>query len=153
RVIDLYGSTETMLLGTSCAEGTLHLEPTLVYCEVIDAETRRPVAEGMEGRLVVTTIGVDGSPLIRLDTGDVVRRLPPCRCGDARPAILVLGRDGEAVTLGGRHFHAHAVLDAAAAAADALDSTIFFVVVLPDRLLVRIEAAPNRPAGDPAAAL
>jgi len=26
RVIELFGSTETMLLGTSCAEGTLHLE-------------------------------------------------------------------------------------------------------------------------------
>jgi phenylacetate-CoA ligase len=153
RVIELYGSTETMLLGTSCAQGTLHLEPTLAYGEILDPATGQLVPEGADGLLVVTTVGVEGSPLVRLDTGDVVRRLPACACGDARPAILVLGRAGEAVTLGGRHFHTHALLDAAAAAADALDSGVFFVVVLPDRLVVRIEAAPGRAAADPVAAL
>src|SRR5213594_1481373 len=35
RVIELYGSTETMLLGTSCTAGALHLETTLAHCEVI----------------------------------------------------------------------------------------------------------------------
>jgi phenylacetate-CoA ligase len=152
RVIEVYGSTETMLLGTSCAEGTLHLEPTLVYCEILDPATREPVAAGDEGLLVVTTIGIEGSPLVRLDTGDLVRRLPACRCGDPRPAIVVLGRAAEAVTLGGRRLHTHALLDAAASAADALDSAVFFVVVLPDRLVVRIEVEPGR-QGDPMPAL
>ena len=153
RVIELYGSTETMLLGTSCAQGTLHLEPALAFGEILEPSTEQPVAEGGEGLLVVTTIGVEGSPLVRYDTGDVVRRLPPCPCGDPRPAILVLGRADEAVTLGNRRFHAHALLDAAAAAADALDSGVFFVVVLPDRLRVRIEAAPGQTADEPVAAL
>src|SRR5262249_19951496 len=115
RVIELYGSTETMLLGTSCAQGTLHLEAALAFGEILEPSTGQPVAEGGEGLLVVTTIGVEGSPLVRYDTGDVVRRLPPCPCGDPRPAILVLGRADEAVTLGNRRFHAHALLDAAAA--------------------------------------
>src|SRR5439155_44472 len=35
RVIELYGSTETMLLGTSCPAGTLHPETGLAYCEVL----------------------------------------------------------------------------------------------------------------------
>jgi phenylacetate-CoA ligase len=153
RVIELYGSTETMLLGTSCPAGTLHLEPTLAYAEILDPATGEPVSEGGEGALVVTTLGVEGSPLIRLDTGDVVRRLPPCSCGDERPAILVLGRTGEVVTFGPRRLHPHVLLDAAAAAADAVDSSVFFVVVLPDRLLVRIETEPARAAGDPSAAL
>jgi phenylacetate-coenzyme A ligase PaaK-like adenylate-forming protein len=153
RVIELYGSTETMLLGTSCPAGTLHLEPALVYAEILDPATGEPAAEGGEGALVVTTLGVEGSPLIRLDTGDVVRRLPPCPCGDTRPAILVLGRTGEVVTLGARRLHTHALLDAAAAAADTLDSGVFFVVVLPDRLLVRIEAAPQHAGEDPLAVL
>ncbi len=42
EVIELYGSTETMLLGTSCPAGTLHLETSLAYCEVLDA-TGSPV--------------------------------------------------------------------------------------------------------------
>jgi hypothetical protein len=110
------------------------------------------VAEGGEGLLVVTTLGIEGSPLVRLDTGDVVRRLPACRCGDPRPAILVLGRATEVVTLAGRKFHAQALLDAAATAADVLDSAVFFVVVLRDRLLVRVEVQ-GPASGEPLAAL
>ena len=41
RVIELYGSTETMLLGTACPERTLHLETDLVYCEILRLGQRR----------------------------------------------------------------------------------------------------------------
>jgi phenylacetate-coenzyme A ligase PaaK-like adenylate-forming protein len=140
RVIELYGSTETMLLGTSCAEGTLHLETGLAHCEVLDGARREPVAPGGEGVLVVTTLGIEGSPLVRFDTGDAVRLLPPCACGDPRPGVIVLGRDEGAVEVAGARLHAFDLIDAAAAAADALGSTVFFVVILPDRILVRIEA-------------
>src|SRR5262245_32169270 len=85
RVIELYGSTEPMRLGTSCAAGTLHAETSLAHCEVLELERDAPVAPGATGRLVITTIGVDGSPLVRFETGDVVRLLPPCACGDGRP--------------------------------------------------------------------
>lgn len=145
RVIELYGSTETMLLGTGCAAGNLHLETDLVHCELLDAG--QPVAPGEEGNLVVTTLVLEGSPLVRFDTGDRVRRRPPCPCGDPRPAIVVLGRAGDAVQLGGRRLHSHEILDATAAAADALDSSVFFAVVLPDRLLVRIEASDGAAQG------
>ena len=151
RVVELYGSTETMLLGTSCAADTLHLETALAHCEVLDLATGEPVGAGGEGRLVVTTIGLEGSPLVRLDTEDVVRHAPPCACGDLRPGIVVLGRAADAVEIAGRRFFPYELLDAAAAAADALDSAGFFVVLLPDRLLVRIEA--ERAHGDPLRAL
>jgi phenylacetate-CoA ligase len=139
RVIELYGSTETMLLGTSCASGTLHLEPALALCEILRLERDVPADPGETGRLVVTTLGVEGSPLVRLDTGDVVRPTPPCACGNRRPGLVVLGRAADAVDLGGRRLYPYEILDAAAAAADALESVVFFVVVLPDRLLVRVE--------------
>jgi phenylacetate-CoA ligase len=139
RVIELYGSTETMLLGTSCAHDTLHLEPELVYCEVLHPAGDAPVQPGGVGRLVVTTLGIDGSPLVRLDTGDLVRVLPPCPCGDDRPGIVVLGRAADAVEMAGRTLYPYDLIDAAAAAADAVDSSVFFVVLLPDRVLVRIE--------------
>jgi phenylacetate-CoA ligase len=139
RVIELYGSTETMLLGTSCAGGSLHLETALAHCELLDARGE-PVPAGGEGRLVVTTLGLEGSPLVRLDTGDVLRRGPePCACGSPRPVVTVLGRASETVDLAGRRLHTFDLIDAAAAAADALDSHVFFVVVLADRVLVRVE--------------
>ncbi|HWP66742.1 MAG TPA: AMP-binding protein [Candidatus Limnocylindria bacterium] len=150
RVIELYGSTETMLLGTSCAEGTLHLEPELAYCEILAEASTERAASGAVGRLVVTTLAVEGSPLVRLDTGDLVRSLGACACGDARPAIVVLGRAADAVELGGRRLFPAELVDAAAAAADAVDSSVFFVVVLSDRVLVRIERQAS--GGDPAAA-
>jgi len=133
RVIELYGSTETMLLGTSCVRGTLHLETDLAYCELL------PVGPGPEARLVVTTLGLEGSPLVRFDTGDIVRGSPPCGCGDPRPGVIVLGREADAIDLAGRRLFPYEVIDAGSAAADALDSAVFFIVVLDDRLLVRVE--------------
>ena len=141
RVIELYGSTETMLLGTSCARGTLHLETDLAYCELL------PAGPGDEARLVVTTLGLEGSPLVRFDTGDIVRGGPPCACGDPRPGLVVLGREADAIDLAGRRLFPYDVIDAGSAAADALESVVFFVVVLDDRLLVRVEAGRGR--GDP----
>src|SRR5207249_2164120 len=146
RVIELYGSTETMLLGTSCPAGTLHPETALAHCEV------RPPDGAAEGRLVVTTVGVEGSPLVRFDTGDVVRVTTACACGDPRPGLVVLGRAPDAVEIAGRRLYPYDLIDAGAAAADALDSSVFFIVILPDRVLVRVEARTDGP-GDPAAAL
>jgi phenylacetate-CoA ligase len=151
RVIELYGSTETMLLGTSCVRGTLHLETVLVHCELLALDADAPAAAAGEARLVVTTLGIEGSPLVRYDTGDLVQAVPPCPCGDPRPGVVVLGRAIEVADVGGRRLHATRLVDAAAAAADALDGSVFFVVVLPDRILVRIEAGPAG-GGDPVAA-
>jgi phenylacetate-coenzyme A ligase PaaK-like adenylate-forming protein len=144
RVIELYGSTETMLLGTSCRERTLHLETDLAHCELLQLDSDETAVAGEEARLVVTTLGIEGSPLVRLDTGDIVRPLPACSCGDPRPGIVVLGRQSDVVELAGRRLYPYEIIEAAAAAADALDSSVFFTVVLPDRLLVRIEASHGR---------
>jgi hypothetical protein len=76
-----------------------------------------------------------------------VRRLPPCECGDPRPAIVVLGRENDVVELQGRRLHSYDLVEAGAAAADALDSSVFFMVVLQDRLVIRIES--ERGSGDP----
>jgi phenylacetate-CoA ligase len=147
RVIELYGSTETMLLGTSCAHGTLHLEEGLAHCEILEEASDRPAPAGADGRLVVTTIAVEGSPLVRFDTGDLVRPAPPCPCGDPRLGVVVLGRGADTAEIAGRRVHPFELVDAGAAAAGALDSDIFFIVLFPDRVLVRIEARSG--SGDP----
>jgi phenylacetate-CoA ligase len=114
---------------------------------VLHPDSDEEIAVGEEGRLIVTTLGIEGSPLVRLDTGDRVRRLPPCECGDPRPAIVVLGRENAVVELQGRRLHSYDLVEAGAAAADALDSSVFFMVVLQDRLVIRIES--ERGSGDP----
>ena len=59
----------------------------------------------------------------------------------------MLGREADAIDLAGRRLFPYDVIDAGSAAADALESAVFFVVVLDDRLLVRVEA--GRGCGDP----
>jgi len=41
--------------------------------EVIDAESLKPVQDGEEGELVLTTLGRVGCPVFRYQTGDIVR--------------------------------------------------------------------------------
>ena len=147
RVVELYGSTETMLLGTGCAERSLHIETDLVYCEVLAIDSDEPAAIGEEGRLIVTTLGLEGSPLVRLDTGDRVRLLEPCPCGDPRPRIIVLGRDKDVCEFHGKRLHSYELIEAGAMAADEVGSAVFFVIVLPDRILFRIESETE--SGDP----
>ncbi|MCH2185018.1 AMP-binding protein [Myxococcota bacterium] len=140
RVVELYGSTETMLLGTSCEQRSLHIETDLAFCEYLQLSGNEIAADWEKSRLVVTTLGIEGSPLVRFDTGDVVQRLPDCPCGDPRPALRVLGRVSDAFEIEGKtHFNSE-IIEAAGSAADAIDSSVFFAIALPDRLVVRIEA-------------
>lgn len=152
RVVELYGSTETMLLGTACAERTLHIETDLVFCEILCVDSDEQAAIGEEGRLIVTNLGIEGSPLVRLDTGDRVRRLGPCACGDPRLSLIVLGRAADASMVEGKRLHSYELIEAAATAADTLDSSVFFTVILPDRLVVRIETEKKK-GGDPEGAM
>lgn len=154
RVIELYGSTETMLLGTACSERSLHIETDLVFCEILGVDSDEPVDIGEEGRFIVTTLGLQGSPLVRLDTGDLVRRLAPCACGDPRQTIIVLGRGVDVCEIEGKRLHSYELIEAAASAADVVDSSVFFTVILPDRLIVRIETdRPGRSGQDSSDAL
>ena len=140
RVIELYGSTETMLLGTSCARGTLHLATELAHGEILAPGTATPVDPGEEGLLIVTTLALEASPLVRFDTGDVVRLLPAaCPCGNPRPGIIVLGRADDAVEIAGRRLYPYDLVEAGATAAEVLESAVFFTVILPGQLLVRVE--------------
>ena len=82
--------------------------------------------------------------------GDLVRRLGACACGEPRPSLIVLGRERETLTVAGHRLHQHALVDAAAEAADVLDSSVFFAVVLPDRVVLRVETASST---DPSALL
>src|SRR5262249_61476651 len=67
RVVEVYGSTETMLLGSSCAKETLHVETEVVYCEGLDA-AGDPVPAGGEGRPGGPPARVQGRPPVRVGT-------------------------------------------------------------------------------------
>lgn len=82
RLHSTYASTEMGAAFTECsAFAGGHVQPDLIITEILDAADV-PVAVGDSGELVITTLGVEGLPLLRFKTGDIVRKyVSPCSCG------------------------------------------------------------------------
>lgn len=77
-----YASTEMGAAFTECEvlQGG-HLQPDLIITEILDDEGLE-VQDGTRGELVITTLGVEGLPLLRFKTGDIVRKYTSaCPCG------------------------------------------------------------------------
>lgn len=77
-----YASTEMSTAFTECSEQRGgHKHPELIIVEILN-ENNQPVADGEEGELVITTLGVEAMPLLRFKTGDIVKaHKGPCDCG------------------------------------------------------------------------
>ena len=79
-----WAMSETFPFGAlRCAEGHLHFEPSHGLLEVLDPDTGQPATSGGIGTLVVTPFAPfrETTPLLRYDTGDLVRVLseaPTC---------------------------------------------------------------------------
>lgn len=77
-----YASTEMSTAFTECHAGKGgHHHPELVIVEFLD-ENNQPVKEGEAGEVTITTLGVEGMPLLRFKTGDLCYHYKePCSCG------------------------------------------------------------------------
>ncbi|MGC2580420.1 MAG: AMP-binding protein [Terrimicrobiaceae bacterium] len=76
RVFDHHGMTEVGPVSYECPEqpGTLCvIEPSYI-AEIVDPITGQPVGRGESGELLLTTLGRTASPLLRYQTGDVVKK-------------------------------------------------------------------------------
>ena len=97
---DIYGLTEVYGpgIGISCdAEDGIHYWDDYVYLEIIDPVTGKPVPDGEEGEIVLTTLVKEGAPLIRFRTHDLSRIIPgECGCGCKYPRIdIIKGRSDD----------------------------------------------------------
>ena len=77
-----YSSTEMGATFSECEYGCGgHIHPELIIAEII-GENNLPVPDGDYGEIVITTLGVEGMPLLRFRTGDIAaKRTEQCRCG------------------------------------------------------------------------
>lgn len=77
-----YANTETCSSFCECKAGQGgHLSPELAYAEIVDENGQR-VPDETPGRLLLTTFGAHGMPLLRYDTGDITFKCSgPCSCG------------------------------------------------------------------------
>lgn len=100
ELYDIYGLTEIYGpgIGISCEhENGMHYWDDYIYLEIIDPVTGKPVPDGEEGEIVITTLVKEGAPLIRFRTHDISRILPgECACGSKYPRIdIIKGRSDD----------------------------------------------------------
>jgi phenylacetate-CoA ligase len=82
KLYSTYASTEMSTAFNECSYGVgCHHHPELIITEFLD-ENDIPVKAGEPGELTITTLGVEGMPLLRFKTGDVCYYMDePCQCG------------------------------------------------------------------------
>jgi phenylacetate-CoA ligase len=152
RVVEIYGSNETMLMGVGCPRGRLHLCTGLLETEVLDPTTHQPVPAGQPGVMTVTSLVHEVMPLVRYVTGDVIRLVgESCECGRPGTTAEVLGRFDDVIELGGGRATHYEILDAAYEFADRLGTRILFVLIRPRTLHLLIEVKDPATARDEAA--
>lgn len=108
-----YSSTEMGATFSECEFGQGgHVHPELIIVELI-GEDGKEVADGEVGEVVVTTLGVEGMPLLRFRTGDMAAKLvDQCRCGRWSYRLTPLvGRKNNMIKLKGTTIYPPAIND------------------------------------------
>lgn len=92
-IADVYSSHEVGYIAIQCpVSGLYHLQGESLLVEVLD-EQGNACAEGEIGRVVLTSLVNDATPLIRYEIGDYAEIGPPCICGRSLPTLRrVIGR-------------------------------------------------------------
>lgn len=113
QLFSTYASTEMSTAFTECEhfKGGHH-HPELIITEVLN-DDNLPVKTGESGELTITTLGVEGMPLIRFKTGDIVQlHDEPCQCGRNTLRVgPVLGRKQQMIKYKGTTLYPPAMHD------------------------------------------
>ncbi len=125
-----YSSTEMGATFSECEHGLGgHVHPELIIVEII-GEDGEEVPDGQVGEVVVTTLGVEGMPLLRFRTGDMAAKLVDrCLCGRWSYRLTPLvGRKNNMIKLKGTTIYPPAINDVLAS----VDYVSNYVVVVRD---------------------
>ncbi len=113
KLFSTYASTEMQTAFTECtACHGGHLQPDLLIVELLD-EANRPVQAGEPGEVTITTLGVEGMPLLRYKTGDIcIYDDSPCSCGrNSLRLSPLLGRKKQMIKFKGTTLYPPALFD------------------------------------------
>ncbi len=89
-----------------------HHHPELLIAEFLD-ENDSPVAKGEAGELTITSLGVEGMPLLRFKTGDICQgHYEPCKCGRTTIRVgPVIGRKNQMIKYKGTTLYPPSLYD------------------------------------------
>lgn len=113
QLYSTYASTEMQTAFTECSEGKGgHHQPELLILELLD-ENDRQVAPGKPGEVTITTLGVEGMPLLRYKTGDIcIYTDEPCACGRTSLRLsAIVGRKKQMIKYKGTTLYPPALFD------------------------------------------
>lgn len=103
QIYSTYASTEMAAAFTECeAQKGCHLNENLLYLEVLN-EDNIQVENGQIGEIVITSIGTEGTPLVRYKTGDLAHiYTDKCECGRKSPRLgPIIGRKNQMIKFKG----------------------------------------------------
>jgi phenylacetate-CoA ligase len=113
KLYSTYASTEMQTAFTECGEGNGgHLQPELLIVELLD-ENNKQVAPGQPGEVTITTLGVEGMPLLRYKTGDICLHYEnKCACGRTSLRLSpIVGRKKQMIKFKGTTLYPPALFD------------------------------------------
>jgi len=113
KLYSTYASTEMVTAFTECgASKGGHHHPELIIVEFLD-DQNRPVEEGTPGEVTITTLGVEGMPLLRFKTGDICTAYyEQCTCGRTSMRLgPILGRKNQMIKYKGTTLYPPALYD------------------------------------------
>jgi len=113
KLYSTYASTEMQTAFTECGEGRGgHYQPDLVIVELLD-ENNKQVTPGTPGEVTITTLGVEGMPLLRYKTGDMCMYFDePCACGRTSLRLSsIMGRKKQMIKFKGTTLYPPALFD------------------------------------------
>ena len=113
ELLSTYASTEMQTAFTECAHGRGgHHHPELLIVEFLDDDGKH-VLDGSPGELTITTLGIEGMPLLRFRTGDIaIAHREKCACGRTSLRISpILGRKQQMLKLKGTTLFPQGIFD------------------------------------------
>jgi phenylacetate-CoA ligase len=113
KLYSTYASTEMQTAFTECGEGKGgHLQPELLIVELLD-ENNQQVLSGQPGEVTITTLGVEGMPLLRYKTGDICLHYED-KCSCERTSLRlssIVGRKKQMIKFKGTTLYPPALFD------------------------------------------
>jgi phenylacetate-CoA ligase len=113
KLYSTYASTEMGTAFTECEAGRGgHHHPEMIIVEFLD-DNNNPVAENEPGEVTITTLGVEGMPLLRFKTGDICHHhTEVCSCGRTTMRLgPVIGRKQQMLKFKGTTLFPPAIYD------------------------------------------